>query len=178
MFPIRGYDQSLGPTMSQQCGVEGMVEVDWGHDGEQPAVMVTRHDIAVKFDHGTDGGAARSEFGRLRRTTFGASIGEEFRSVDAEQTNTLCGPTDVDDDRIPINVTCHHSDIRCPLCRPAPQKRYGQYQIRCGSQSRSISVPVPSPPPQHIEMRPNRPELRSNSWSALVMRKAPVAPRG
>ena len=178
MVSVRGYDQSLGPTMSQQCGVEGMVEVDWGHDGEQTTVMVTRHDIAVKFNRGTDGGAARSEFGRLRRPTLGASIGEEFRSVDAEQTNTLCGPADVDDDCVTINVGCHNGEICWPLSRSAPQNRYGQKQIARSSQSRSISVPVPSPPPQHIEMRPNRPELRSNSWSALVMRKAPVAPRG
>jgi hypothetical protein len=37
---------------------------------------------------------------------------------------------------------------------------------------------VPSPPPQHMVTRANSWSVRSSSWSALVVRTAPVPPRG
>ena len=37
---------------------------------------------------------------------------------------------------------------------------------------------MPWPPPMHMVTRPRRPPVRSSSWSALIVRIAPVAPTG
>src|SRR3954453_6430180 len=45
-------------------------------------------------------------------------------------------------------------------------------------QTRSISVPVPRPPPQHIVTKPIDLSERSSSCTSVVIRPAPVGPKG
>jgi len=58
----------------------------------------------------------------------------------------------------------------------------GSQKLRVASRwpyrRRSMIVPVARAPPQHIEIRANCLSLRSSSWSAVVMRRAPVEPTG
>ena len=43
---------------------------------------------------------------------------------------------------------------------------------------RSMMVPVPREDPQHIEMKAVVLSLRSSSWSAVTIKREPVAPTG
>ena len=69
--------------------------------------------------------------------------------------------------------------ISCLACRISQaDKRPTRVAPTGRCHRRSMIVPVASAPPQHIEIRASDSSRRSNSCSAVVIRRLPVAPTG
>ncbi len=126
--------------------------------------MVTPDDVSLEIDGGTD----RSEFLKSDRcfespALVWFSIPSSLGRIETDQADTNAGVVDADADGVSVEDFSDDSAVK----RGRATTRACEADERCCGcwkpQMRSMSVPVPSPPPQHIEMRPYRPDVRSSS---------------